>query len=369
MIKILFHIHDLGQGGAEKVLVNLVNHLDPTKYDITVLALFGGGVNETALKEHVRYQTVFRRTIPGNSHWMKLFSPAFLHRAFVKEDYDIEVAYLEGPSSRIISGCRNQNTKLVSWIHGEQKTPQAATKSFRSYEEARSCYNRFDRIVGVSETVKQNFLQLIPIESPMEVLYNTVESERILKCSQEHIEEGFFSEKDFKLVAVGTLKHVKSYDRLIQIVRKLCDDMLPVHLYLLGSGPDEDMLRKMTSDLGLTDRIDFLGFQSNPYKYVSKCDLFVCSSWTEGFSTAATEALIVGTPVCTTDVSGMREMLGDNEYGVITENSEEALYLGIRNLITEPGLLQMYREKARMRGKSFQTERTVKAVEDMLDSL
>ena len=125
----------------------------------------------------------------------------------------------------------------------------------------------------------------------------------------------------------------------------------------------------MTSDLGLTDRIDFLGFQSNPYKYVSKCDLFVCSSWTEGFSTAATEALIVGTPVCTTDVSGMREMLGDNEYGVITENSEEALYLGIRNLITEPGLLQMYREKARMRGKSFQTERTVKAVEDMLDSL
>ena len=110
----------------------------------------------------------------------------------------------------------------------------------------------------------------------------------------------------------------------------------------------------------------FLGYQTNPYKYVAKCDLFVCASFAEGFSTAATEALIVGTPVCTTEVSGMREMLGDNEYGIITENDEEALYEGIKDLLDHPEKLAHYKEKAIERGKRFSTEETVKAVEEML---
>lgn len=61
MKKIMFLIHDLGHGGAEKVLVNLVNNMDPSKFDITVMAIFGGGVNEQFLKPHVRYRTVFKK--------------------------------------------------------------------------------------------------------------------------------------------------------------------------------------------------------------------------------------------------------------------------------------------------------------------
>ena len=116
MKKILFFIHDLGQGGAEKVLVNLVNNMDQTKFDITVLSLFGGGVNEQFLKKSIRYQTVFSKVFPGNSHIMKLCTPKQLHRLFVKENYDIEVSYLEGPTARIISGCPKKETKLVSYI-------------------------------------------------------------------------------------------------------------------------------------------------------------------------------------------------------------------------------------------------------------
>ena len=117
----------------------------------------------------------------------------------------------------------------------------------------------------------------------------------------------------------------------------------------------------------MTDCVTFLGYQTNPYKYVSKCDLFVCASHSEGFSTAATEALIVGTPVCTVEVSGMKEMLGENnEWGVVTENSEEALYQGIKRLLDNPAELAHYKEKAAERGKNFSTEETVKAVEKML---
>ena len=119
----------------------------------------------------------------------------------------------------------------------------------------------------------------------------------------------------------------------------------------------------------LYDSVTLLGYKTNPYKYVSKCDLFVCASFAEGFSTAATEALIVSTPVCTVEVSGMREMLGDSRYGLITENSEEALYKGIKSLLDDPDLLEHYRRQAVVRGKDFSTENTVKAVENMLLSL
>lgn len=140
-----------------------------------------------------------------------------------------------------------------------------------------------------------------------------------------------------------------------------------MHLYVLGVGPLQQEMERYIRENGLQEVITLLGYQTNPYKYVSKCDLFVCASFAEGFSTAATEALIVGTPVCTVEVSGMKEMLGEhNEWGVVTENSEEALYQGIKDLLDHPDKLAYYKEKAIERGKSFSTENTVHAVEEML---
>ena len=131
-----------------------------------------------------------------------------------------------------------------------------------------------------------------------------------------------------------------------------------------------DKLQKQAADLGERGTVSFLGYDTNPYKYVVRSDLFVCCSLSEGFSTAVTEALIVGTPVCTVEVSGMKEMLGENnEWGVVTENSEEALYQGIKELLDHPAMLAQYKEKAAEREKIFNTESTVKAVEDMLQKL
>jgi len=116
----------------------------------------------------------------------------------------------------------------------------------------------------------------------------------------------------------------------------------------------------------MSEYVTLLGYDPNPYKYVASCDLFVCSSYAEGFSTAATEALIVGTPVCTVDVSGMREMLGEhNEYGMITENSDDALYNGLSNLLCKPELLAKYKEQAKERSKRFVKAETVAEAEKL----
>ena len=370
MTKILFLIHDLSVGGAEKVLVNLVNNMDPQRFDVTVMALFGGGVNEQFLKPHIHYKAVFRHTVPGNSKLMQLLTPRQLHRWFIRERYDIEVSYLEGPSARIISGCPNADTKLVSWIHVEQHTHEAASSSFRSYREAEKCYARFDKTICVSEYVKKDFHAIFPALRNLEVLYNTNETRQILAQMDEPVEDGMFRADEIKLVGVGKIVPVKGFDRMARIHKRLRDDGFPTHFYALGVGPEQENIERYLAENRLTDSYTFLGYQTNPYKYVAKCDLFVCASTAEGFSTAATEALIVGTPVCTTEVSGMREMLGEHdEWGVVTENSEEALYHGIKRLLSDPSLLAHYKEKAAERGKFFSTENTVKAVEELLTGI
>lgn len=369
MKKILFLIHDLGVGGAEKVLVNLVNHLDRSKFDISVIALFGGGVNEQFLAPDIKFHTVFPRSIHGNSKLMKLFTPRQLHAFCVKGKYDIEVSYLEGPSARIISGCPDPDTKLVSWIHVELHTPKKVRASFRSFEEAKKCYNRFHHTVFVSQYVKDDFTGLVNLTNPCSVLYNTVESDKIVRLSQESLDVSFEPEL-IHLTAVGKICKQKGVDRLLSIVKLLRAEEYPVKLHLLGVGPYEEEAKLFVAENQLVDAVVFHGYQTNPYKYVSKCDLFICASFAEGFSTAATEALIVGTPVCTVEVSGMKEMLGENnEWGVVTENSEEALYSGIKRLLDDPELLAHYKGKALARGKAFSTDSTVKAVEEMLMTL
>ena len=84
--KVLFLIHDLMGGGAEKVLVNLVNNMDKSKFEITVMSLFDVGVNKQYLSNQIRYQYCYKKLFRGNMHYMKLFSPEQLHRKYIKEE-------------------------------------------------------------------------------------------------------------------------------------------------------------------------------------------------------------------------------------------------------------------------------------------
>ncbi len=369
MKKILFMIPNLSIGGAEKVLVNLVNNMDKEKFDITILTLFAGGVNEQFLKPHIKLKACFKKPFRGNSQVLKMFSPKRLYKRFIKEHYDILVSYLEGPTARIVIGCTDKETKLVSWIHIQQETAKNASYSFKSFEEAKKCYNRYDNTVCVSEYVKNDFKNIFNFKKNIDVLYNTNETADIINLSNEELNVEFDNNK-INICVVGKVAIRKGCDRVCNIQKKLKEQGLNTHIYFLGTGPDEDLVRNFAVDNKLTDSITLLGYQTNPYKYIKKCDLFICASLAEGFSTAATEALIVGTPICTVDVSGMKEMLGENnEYGIVTDNNEDALYEGIKKMLTEDGLLEYYAKQAEERGKFFDTKTTVKAVEKMLESL
>lgn len=368
--KILFLIPTLMHGGAEKVLINLANNLDQDKYEVSVQTLFDVGVHKNELNDNVKYIPGFKKYFRGNTFIVKLIPKKLLWNYFVKEHYDIVVSYLEGPTSRILSGCTDLNTKRVAWVHIELPTAKAASIGFRSPSEAKNAHESFDNIVAVSQNVKECFEKSLGLENKVQVLYNTNETENIKELSQIPIDNHEINSNEFNVCSVAKLVKTKGYDRLLNVHKKLIDEGLNHHIYLLGIGEEQSNLEKQMKALGIEDTVTLLGYKENPYQYVSKCDLYVCSSIREGFSTAVTEALIVGTPVVSTNCSGAYELLGEhNEYGIVTENSEDGIYEGMRKMLSNPELLAYYKQKAKERGNFFSRTKTVQAVEEMFDNL
>ncbi len=200
---------------------------------------------------------------------------------------------------------------------------------------------------------------IVPVESKCDV----VESDDILLRAKESVEKG---KKRMRLVTAGRLEAQKGYARLLRIVNRLVEEGFDIELWILGDGSERRMLEQYMEGHGLQERVSLFGFQTNPYKYLVQGDLFVCSSLAEGYSTAVTEALVLGLPVVTTDCSGMAELLKDGECGVMTENSEEALYEGLKMMLSDREKLSYYRRKAQERGKDFTVKSLVAPVERLL---
>ncbi|RAS79920.1 glycosyltransferase [Priestia endophytica] len=368
MKKILFAIPTLGGGGAERVLVTLINNLDQKKYDITLFSVFDDGINKKYLNENIHYRYFFKKIIKGNIHLLKFFSPEKLYKTMIKDDYDIIISYLEGITTRIVSGCTNENSKLLNWVHTEINHPKELIRSYRNMEEMIRSYNQFNATIFVSNTARKAFENTFKdIKGNMLVKYNTVDTDYIVRKSKEKIEDIDFNKNKINLISVGRFTRLKGYIRLLNIIKMLIEDKLNVHLFLLGKGELEEKYREIIKRNGISDHVTILGYKDNPYKYVKNCDLFVCSSYKEGYSTAVTESLIVGTPVVTTLCSGMEEILGsNNEYGLITDNNDEALYQGIKSVLSN---LNYYKNKATERGETFSTEKTIRSLEEVFDSL
>ena len=368
MIKIAFLIHDLMGGGAEKVLVNMVNNLNPEKYDITVMTLFDEGVHKNSFNSNVHYKYFMKKSFNGNKYFFRSLTPEFWYKkVFGKEKYDIVVSYLEGTCARVVSGCND--SKTVAWIHRE-RDENGYKVCFKSKKEADEAYSSFDRIVCVAQSLKDNFSEHCPAFNKAEVLYNVNETDKIIEMSKEAVEEtDLFDDGITTISFIGKILKEKGIFRLADIHKRLNEEKIPHRFLIMGVGEDTESVKAVLKENSCEENFVFLGFQKNPYKYLAKSDMFVCSSFAEGFSTATTEALILGVPVVVTDCSGMNEMLCGNEYGILTENDDNALYEGIKKMVTDSELRKEYARKAEIRGKDFLTEKSVERIEKFFDEL
>ena len=242
-VKILFMIGTLLGGGAEKVLLNLVKELDKDIFDITVQTVHDQGIYINEIKQYARYKTIYRTTANSFEEAQKLrefygYLDTLNHEEFSKvvidEVYDIEVAFLEDHSTRIIAYSPNQKSKKIAWVHTDLIAHKGADICFKDFNEHKQCYEKFDQIVCVSEGAKEAFIKKFDIHDSVYVRYNPINEKEIKKKAAIPYEKDLGEE--FKIVSVGRLVTEKGYDRLLAIQQKLKELGINCRLIIIGEG-------------------------------------------------------------------------------------------------------------------------------------
>lgn len=377
MKKILFFIESLGNGGAEKILADIVNKLDKNKYDITVLTVTDEGVYQKQVETICKYisflkQADFRKNLFSSFIYRCRINLIYrlptkiVYRLLIREKYDVEVAFVEGFSTKLIGSSFNTRSKKISWVHIDVLNNPHADRHFSSINAQTKTYKRFDHVLCVSKSVQNAFLKKFPSLSNSSVQFNPIDSERIVALGKEKIDLAP-SSRFPRFVTVGRLEEQKGYSRLINVLAELRQEGFSFSLLILGEGSKRSELETLIHAKQLDDCVFLMGHQSNPYKYISNSDAFVCSSYAEGFSTAATEAIVLGKPVFTTDCAGMKELFGNEECGIIVDNTENALKEMLKYILSDPNLIRHYAIGAEQRSQCFKMNEQIDEIEKLLD--
>ena len=365
--KILFLIECFAGGGVEKVFIDLINNMDISKYDITVMSIWDYGVRKKDLRKDVRYKSIFPN-IKGISrvfhNFVEKSDGKLLYKLGIREKYDIEIAFIEGRATKIIGASTNPNSKKIAWVHIDLSQGHWTSMVFnKSLEREKECYKRFNDIIFVSNSAKEGFKKLFGDDfDNLQVKYNPIIAGDVIKKSQEVIDD-IEKPKDKKLlVTSGRLVSQKGYESLLEVCNRLNKDKLDYELWILGEGWARPKLEELIDKYKLSN-VKLLGFKENPYKYIKQGDLFVCSSKNEGFSLVIAEAMILGLPVISTNCSGPNELLNFGEYGFMVENTEEALYEGLKEILRDEEMLRYYIEKSKERINFFNYKDRINDIE------
>lgn len=365
MKKILFVIESLGGGGAEKVLIDILNHLDKFRYDITVCTLFNVGVYIDKIPDHIHYKTIIKKPtkVKNALFWrlLKYLPRKWAYRLFIRDKYDVEIAFTEGLETMLLSGSNCPNK--IAWVHTDLIHFDWISRYHRSEKHLLENYQQYNSIVFVSKEAKESFEKRFGPFENCSVIYNLIDKNLIRQRSTEFLPVHRY---DAPVVcAVGRFIPIKGFLRLLRVHKKLIDENIPHELWFLGTGNEEEKMKDFVAKNNLENSVSFFGFQTNPYPYLLHSDIFVSSSVAEGFSLVVAEALTLQKPIVSTRCTGPTEILANGKYGVLVENSEEGLYQGIHSLLTDKAFFLEAKEKAILGSEQFNPKKTIQQIETL----
>lgn len=376
--KLLFLIDSLGGGGAERVLTILLKGLNRNLFHITVASLYADGVYEKEIKELVDNficilpdisqmrgikKFIKRRKKTILTKWMPL---KWLWKLYLPTDSDVEIAFLEGFATRLLASSPNRNSRKYAWVHCDLEQFHWITPWFRGYKNEQHCFAACDKVIGVSDEVTAAVKHLYKLTNT-HTLLNPIDYETI-KQKSTHTLPNTAKKKDvLNIISIGRYTPVKGYTSLLQAINILKNKGIPVHLKLLGKGEERALYEAYIKENNLSELIELVGFVNNPYPYLKEADLFICSSISEGYNTAITEALILGVPVISTNVPGIRNQLQHNRCGTVIGNTPEEIAQAILDISRHPETLQQWKQAASTYVEDMNLADNMRKIEELLN--
>lgn len=353
-------------GGTEYVLVSILKHLPADKYDITLLLIFNTGRLLDAIPDNVKVKYLFRdntsrytRLVYHTKYTRNLVQRHLALKAIGNKRFDVVVSFMEGLALRLHADLMHLASLNCSWIHCNIKT-HYWYEWFLSRREEKEIYQKMDRIAFVSIGAKEAFESIYQTAADKVVIGNLQDSDEIVKKGVEYTPEK--ASEGFRLITVGRLVGVKRQELILEAVSILKKQGYDISLDILGIGLREKELKDLAVSLGIEKYVNFRGFVSNPYPYIKNADLFCLTSESEGYPMVVAEALITGTPVLSTRVNGVTEMLSRGG-GIIVEGKADVIAGEIKDIIDNPQKLKKLKEETRQSAKQFDLKTTVSQIE------
>lgn len=364
--KLLFVIPNLGAGGAEKSLVNLLNELDYSIYEVDLFLFSKSGLffhqlppQVNVVEPHADFK-IFQNTLLKSlfvflmkgkisllisrflfffiNQWMKNKSVAeqktwsLVKKSMkkVNKNYDCGIAFLEKSSIYFLVDFV-ESSKKIGYIHNDYNQLGLDLSFDLPY------FNQLDDIVTVSERCKVVLEEKISPPNKVKLIYNISSPKLLNSLADKYVVEN--TESKIKLLTIARLENQKGIDIAIEAAKILKNKKLNFIWEVIGEGSEREKLSKLIEENNIEEYFKLLGLRENPYPYLKNCNFYVQSSRFEGKSIAIDEALILKKLIIVTDFSTAADQIKHGRNGIIAEMNAEALSGEIWKLYNDP-LLQ-----------------------------
>ena len=378
---LLIVVDERRMGGVSILLEDMLNLGVFSDYDTDILVLHNNGTRLEDVNANVIYGTKFFNTIDltikevlKTKKLNLIFSKVRLvfdmktglikkrivreRKKILNKRYDIEIAFKDGFTA--IFTAFGDSLKKIHWLHYEYGQSNPNIKYNKLFNEL---LPKFDKIIAVSEGVKKAFCDFYKIND-VEVIPNIVNVQKIKDLSQKNSLIKYEPGK-LNVVLVGRIHPVKGYDRFLNVVKRLYDEGFKDKLVInvIGDGPDLEKIKSINNEFDLN--VHFWGKMDNPYKEIKNMDLLILPSLYEAFGLVALEALILGVPVLSTKTAATEKIVSNNINGLVTENSGEGLYNGMKELLVNYDEIKEFTNN--LKNYSYDIDEEIKKIKNILD--
>ncbi|MBR1457399.1 MAG: glycosyltransferase [Oscillospiraceae bacterium] len=338
MKRIAIFQSDLGVGGIQKSIVNLLRNFDYAQFEVDLFLSERSEFWQVDFPEqlHVRYLK------PTSSVYK--FMPFDLARRLLRYDfsdcgeYDLAIDFNSYQCSCAVGATTVPARSRVMWVHNNVEIKLGDEWKYRVlWHFFKGKFKYYDAFVYVSRALVEPFQKMSGVrDKPFYVIPNYIDVAEIREKMLEEPADLTLDESAVNFCALGRLCHQKGYDIMLETFAAACAQREDLRLYVIGDGPDREALTAQRDALGLQDKVTFLGNRENPYAYMSRMDAFLSTSRYEGQPLNIMEAMAVGLPLyCSKNLEKYTEGL------VGCEDLTQAL-LTVRKAEKRPDPLEAY---------------------------
>jgi len=259
------------------------------------------------------------------------------------------------------------NIKMMTTLHGTDITLVGSHSFYKG--AVNFSINKSDAVTSVSQSLKDDTLRIFDIKKEINVIPNFIDFENLNDSNEDCKRHTMANEDEFLITHVSNLRPVKRIQDVIKVFAKILNSK-KAKLIIIGDGPERDKAVNLAIDLGVRDKVIFMGKSDDIERILCFSDLFILPSEKESFGLAALEAMAHRVPIISTNTGGLPEVNIQGKSGYLSDVGDiEDMATNALKILSSPETHQKFRNNARLIAEQFDINNVIKDYEDLYEGM